>query len=198
MGKKRANCRKCHNTTEFMHRMLSNEEILYLYSGTKCILHEKHCRYAREIPDEDLKCLKEYDSDMEQCPEYAAAAYIHIGAKDPEDMRQYLELFDKIRIPVSLVRHMYLDKQMRTRIRRDTIIVWYGEDVWKIRALSKKGRIQLFHNNYVVKAEGVREFTGGFHIQNRRCNDTYISYALNLIENYEFKPEEAELHCNIA
>lgn len=198
MGKKDANCSKGHNITEFMHRMLSNEEILYFYSGTKPVLHEKHCRYAREIPDEELKCLKEYDSNMEQCPECAAAAYLHIGAKDPEDVRQYLELFDKIRIPVSLVRHMYLDKQMRTRIRRDTIIVWYKEDTWKIRALSKKGRIQLYHNNYIVKETGVREFTGGFHIQNQRCKDTHISYALKPIENYEFKPEKADLHCNIA
>ncbi|MDO4314036.1 MAG: hypothetical protein Q4C52_13225, partial [Eubacteriales bacterium] len=48
------------------------------------------------------------------------------------------------------------------------------------------------------KNDGIREFTQGFHIQNRICKNTHISYALHIIENYDFKPEEAKLHKNIA
>lgn len=196
MGKKSTACRKGCEVTEFMHRILSNEQIIYLFSENGRILHEKHCRRARKIPDEELRSLKEYDPAMKQCPECAVTAYIRIGAKDPEDMERYLALFDRIRMPVNLVRVMYLDMQMRTRLRGDTIIVWHKEDVWKIRALHKKGHVQLFHNNYIVRKDGGREFTGNFHIQNGYCRDTNISYALNLIGNYDFKPEEAELHCN--
>lgn len=194
--KKSADNRQDYKVTEFMHRILSSEQVIYLYSENRRILHEKHCRRAREIPDEELRSLKEYDPAMEQCPECAAAAYIRIGAKDPEDMERYLSLFDRIGMPVKAARKMYLNKQMRTRIRRDTIIVWHKEDMWKIRALSRKGRVQLFHNNYIVGKDGRREFTGNFHIQNEHCRDTNISYALNIIGNYDFKPEEAELHCN--
>lgn len=145
--------------TEFKHRILSNENVLYLYSEREKVLHEKHCPYVREIPDKELKWLKEYSPEIEQCPNCAAASYIHIGAKDSEDMDSYLSLFDKIQIPVHLIRSMYLERQMRTRIHRDTITVWYKNDVWKIRALSKEGHVQLYHNNYIIKNDGIREFT---------------------------------------
>ena len=53
---------------------------------------------------------------------------------------------------------------------------------------------QLYHNNYAVRANGVREFTQGFHIQSLMCADTDIRYVLNIIKKYEYKPEEYALH----
>lgn len=81
-----------------------------------------------------------------------------------------------------------------TRISPDIMTIWHKEDTWRIKALPKKGRVQVYHNNYKVKARGEREFTQGFHIQNPICADTNIGYALSVIKHYKYKPEECALH----
>ena len=45
-----------------------------------------------------------------------------------------------------------------------------------------------------MRKKGAREFTQGFHIQSPMCADTDIGYALSIIKNYEYKPEEYALH----
>lgn len=78
------------------------------------------------------------------------------GAKDSKDIDLYLHFFEKVRMTDAQVRNIFIDHKMKTRISSNSLIVWHEEDTWRIKALPKKGHVQLFHNNYVKRKNGVR------------------------------------------
>lgn len=182
--------------TEFRHKIMSDQKIRYLYSKNEQVIHEKHCIHAKEISDQDLQWSWEYISELQRCSDCEVAAYINYGAKDPEEIEKYEDFFRKTKMSLDQIRKMYIVYGMKTRIYSDTMTIWCKQDVWRMKALPKKGRVQLYHNNYIIRKKGVREFTKGFHIQNLQCEDTNITYALNLICNYEYIPEEWAFHQN--
>ena len=176
------------------HRIMSNQKIKYLYSRKDGIIHDKHCDNVKNILDEDLLWTEEYLPNLKPCPECMIQAYVSAGAKDPKEMETYLSFFEKTKMTIDQIRNVYVENGMKTRISIDTMTVWHKEDTWRIKNLPKKGHVQLYHNNYAVRKKGVREFTQGFHIQSPVCADTDIRYALSIIKNYEYKPEEYALH----
>ena len=176
------------------HRIMSNQKIKYLYSRKDGIIHDKHCDNVKNILDEDLLWTEEYLPNLKPCPECMIQAYVSAGAKDPKEMETYLSFFEKTKMTIDQIRNVYVENEMKTRISIDTMTVWHKEDTWRIKNLPKKGHVQLYHNNYAVRKKGVREFTQGFHIQSPVCADTDIRYALSIIKNYEYKPEEYALH----
>ena len=176
------------------HRIMSNQKIKYLYSRKDGIIHDKHCDNVKNILDEDLLWTEEYLPNLKPCPECMIQAYVSAGAKDPKEMETYLSFFEKAKMTIDQIRNVYVENGMKTRISIDTMTVWHKEDTWRIKNLPKKGHVQLYHNNYAVRKKGVREFTQGFHIQSPVCADTDIRYALSIIKNYEYKPEEYALH----
>ena len=176
------------------HRIMSNQKIKYLYSRKDGIIHDKHCDNVKNILDEDLLWTEEYLPNLKPCPECMIQAYVSAGAKDSKEMETYLSFFEKTKMTIDQIRNVYVENGMKTRISIDTMTVWHKEDTWRIKNLPKKGHVQLYHNNYAVRKKGVREFTQGFHIQSPVCADTDIRYALSIIKNYEYKPEEYALH----
>ena len=180
--------------TEKRHRIMSNERIKFLYSSKIGVIHDKHCICAKQIPDDDLEYCEEYQVNLKHCPECMIQAYVVSGAKDPKEIDSYLKFFKKVGITEEHAKNIFIDNKMYTRISPDILTIWHKEDTWKIKALPKKGRVQVFHNNYKVKAKGERAFTQGFHVQSMACEDTDIDYALNVIKNYKYKPEECALH----
>ena len=180
--------------SEERHRVMSNQKIKYLYSKQDGIIHDKHCDNAKAILDEDLLWTEEYLPKLKSCPVCMIQAYVSAGAKDPKEIDTYLSFFDKTKMTIDQIRNIYVENGMKTRISTDTMTVWHKEDTWRIKSLPKKGHVQLYHNNYAVRKKGEREFTQGFHIQSYVCSDTDIGYALNIIKNYEYKPEKYELH----
>lgn len=180
--------------SENRHRIMSDQKIKYLYSKHEGIIHEKHCECAKEIPDEDIGWSEEYITELRPCSECMIQAYITAGAKDSKEIDRYQQFFEKTKMTEKQIRSIYVENGMKTRIFPDAMTVWHREDTWRIKTLPKKGHVQLYHNNYVIREKGVREFTQGFHIQNITCEDTNIGYALSIIKNYEYKPEEYALH----
>ena len=176
------------------HRIMSNQKIKYLYSRNDSVIHDKHCDNVKDILDEDLLWTEEYLSNLKPCPECMIQAYVSAGAKDSKELETYLGFFEKTKMTIDQIRNVYVENGMKTRISIDTMTVWHKEDTWRIKSLPKKGHVQLYHNNYAVRKKGVREFTQGFHIQSPMCADTDIGYALSIIKNYEYKPEEYALH----
>ena len=176
------------------HRIMSNQKIKYLYSRKDGIIHDKHCDSVKDILDEDLLWTEEYLPNLKPCPECMIQAYVSAGAKDSKELETYLGFFEKTKMTIDQIRNVYVENGMKTRISIDTMTVWHKEDTWRIKNLPKKGHVQLYHNNYAVRKKGVREFTQGFHIQSPVCADTDIRYALSIIKNYEYKPEEYALH----
>lgn len=182
--------------SKFRHRIMSDQKIHYLYSGYEKILHEKHCVHAKTIPDEKLQWSEELVHGLQVCPECEITAYIRYGAKDPEETDTYMQFFEKTKITTEWIRKLFVDYGMKTRIYPDIMTVWDKQDTWRIKALPQKGHVQLYHNNYVIRKNGVREFTNGFHLQNLSCEDTDITNAIKQIHNYEYIPEEWAYHQN--
>ena len=180
--------------SEARHRMMSNEKIKFICSSVDGMIHDKRCKCAKSIPDEEIEWLEEYEEKWMPCPQCMIRAYILAGAYDPKEYLKYEEFFAKIKITAEQIRSIYIEKRMKTRIYPDALTIWYQEDAWRIKALPKKGHVQLLHNNYIVRKKGIREFTQRFHIQNTACEDTNITYALGLIMNYSYHPEESALH----
>lgn len=180
--------------TETRHRIMSDEKVKFLYSKKLGVIHDKHCMCAKNIPDDELVYLEDYQANLKPCPECMLQAYIIAGAKDPKEIDRYLNFFEKTGLIEECVKNIFIDNRMKTRISTDAMTIWHKEDTWRIKALPKKGRVQLFHNNYKVRANGERTFTQGFHIQSPACADTNMDYALSVIKNYRYKPEESLLH----
>lgn len=180
--------------SEERHRIMSDQKIKYLYSKKAGIIHDKHCDNAKDILDEDLLWAEEYLPKLKPCPDCMIHAYVIAGAKDPKEIETYLDFFERTKMTTEQIRNIYVENGMKTRMSMDTMTVWHKEDAWRIKSLPKKGHVQLYHNNYAVRKNGVREFTQGFHIQSPACADTNIKYALSIIKKYEYKPEEYALH----
>ena len=88
-------------------------------------------------------------------------------------------------MPVEMIRHMYIDCDMKTRINGDTLTIHHKEDTWKIVYLDSPGNVRLLHNNYHIVDEH-REFEKGFHIQSEFTSNTKIKYAIENIETYSW------------
>lgn len=180
--------------SEERHRIMSDQKIKYLYSRQANVIHDKHCSCAKYIPDEDLLWSEDYVSELKPCSECMIQAYVSAGAKDPKEIEKYRAFFEKAQMSIEQIRSIYVENGMKTRISMDVMTVWHKEDTWRIKCLPRKGHVQLYHNNYAVRKKGVREFTQGFHVQSSACADTDIGYALSIIKNYEYKPEDYALH----
>lgn len=180
--------------SEERHRLMSNQKVKYFYSKQGRVIHDKCCDGAKCISDEELQWSENYLPSLSICPDCMIKAYILEGAKDPKEFDKYQDFFEKSQMSDEQIRNVYIDNGMKTRISPGIMTIWHKEDTWRIKCLPKKGHVQLYHNNYVVRKKGVREFTQGFHIQSSICADTDIAYALSIIKNYEYKPEEYALH----
>lgn len=175
----------------FRQRILSNEQIKYIYSEREALFHDKSCREARLIPDDELRYSQEYRKDKKQCPECACKAYVRCGAKDLENYETYRKLFEKMQIQEKLIRHIYVDCGMKTKASVNVLTVWDREDTWKIVSLDTGGRVQLLHNNYHLSPDGERSFDSGYHVQNSVSQSTNAAYAFKIIETYSFDEHKA-------
>ena len=146
-------------------RMLSDERNLYFYQISNGTIHEKHCEQLKHIKTENLRPLSLYDNDKKQCPHCALRAYLRIGA---EDYKKYKE-YDKTRLSDST-----------------TIRIQYGNENWKIKLLDKRtGQVSLWHNDYKLNYDGTRKKYGTYHIQNDRCQRTYVKNVIGVITKYK-------------
>ncbi len=131
---------------------------------------------------------------MRQCPVCEIDAYLQIRAKDMESARLYKIIFARCKVTERQLRRMYVGFGMKTRVSARGPTIWHREDTWKIYYLPEKGHVQLLHNNYWVRENGERFFTKGFHVQSPAAADTDFEYALRLVQNYDYSPEDAMLH----
>ena len=182
--------------SRFRNRIMSDETVKYIYSEKESILHDKHCLYAKEIPDSDLFYEKQYLPSMKQCPKCALRAYISSGAKDSQNISMYLKLFKQFQIKLKQIRHMYIDCGMQTEAFPNMMMVWDREDAWKIQPIRGRGQVCLYHNNYHINEEGKRVFDKGFHIQSEYLSRTTIDKALEAIETYSYSKHRSAAKVN--
>ena len=75
--------------SRFRNRIMSDETVKYIYSEKESILHDKHCLYAKEIPDSDLFYEKHYETVSKVC---IACIYQFGGQRQSE----YIHVFEII------------------------------------------------------------------------------------------------------
>lgn len=165
--------------------IMEDKEFKYVYSMNGNTVHDKNCYLVKKIPDNEFKYLRNYPLWLKQCPKCAASAYIRNGAIDFEKIREYRELFRMMKVGNDMLRHIYIDCGMKTRIYRNTLTVYYNEDTWKITYLDTPGRVRLYHNNYHVE-DGKRVFEKSFHIQSDFTSNTTAKFAFENIETYSW------------
>ncbi len=165
--------------------IMEDKEFKYVYSMHGNLVHDKNCYLVKRIPDNEFKYLRNYPLWLKQCPKCAANAYIRNGAMDFEKIKEYRELFAMMKVNNDMLRHIYIDCGMKTRIYRNTLTVYYNEDTWKITYLDSPGRVRLYHNNYHIE-DGKRVFEKSFHIQSDFTSNTTAKFAFENIETYSW------------
>ena len=166
---------------EEWQRARSDERIKYaLYFN---VIHDKCCPRAQEYPTHMLKFVETYPDDGLQCGDCATTAYIRNGAEDMNNIEKYKAFFQRINLSGKGIRKLYIEHDVRTKIDTDIMTIWYKEDTWKIKALTGTPRVELLHNNYVIR-NGQRFFTNGFHTQIPLVD---INDAFNYIFGYDYR-----------
>lgn len=173
------------NDSKLRRKIMADDNVKFICSRNEDVIHDKSCILTRNIKDYDLKYLVNYPKWMKQCPKCAIEAYLRYGAEDYDKLAEYDALFRLMMMSVEMIRHMYIDCDMKTRINGDTLTIHHKEDTWKIVYLDSPGNVRLLHNNYHIVDEH-REFEKGFHIQSEFTSNTKIKYAIENIETYSW------------
>jgi len=166
-----------------LHRILSDENVVYLYQKAENIIHDKHCKIAQSLELKDMEGMKTYDFGAKQCPCCEMQAYLRIGAEDYKKYKRYEELFEKMKVDTSFIRKLYIEMRCKTKLTAlDTIHILHGEQMWKIRLLNGRGRVELLHNDYRLSYYGECTRFNTYHIQRENAD---ADYALEVIAEYK-------------
>ncbi len=168
---------------ELFDRKISDKKVKYIVIDNT--IHYKTCRLVKGTSYEMLDFRGEYDKSYDQCPSCALSAYLHIGAEDPNNERNYREFFKSARFPFKCVRDMYLNQKCRTKLTDNTMYVKNRNDKWKI-VLLPDGRVKLFHNNYIARPDNTRRITDGYHVQ---AKSIPMERAVANLCSYDFDAE---------
>ena len=169
------------DSDEEWQRIKSDESIKYAVRFG--MIHAKCCHLIQDYPADSMRFWKSYPEDGMQCGECASRAYIRNGAEDVNNLDKYLAFFHRVNWKPKNIRRLYIEHDVRTRIDTDVITVWYAEDVWKIKSIPGTDRVELMHNNYVLR-NGQRFFTNGFHTQIPYGD---MNDAVNNIFGYDYR-----------
>lgn len=177
--------------SRFRQRLMSDEHILYFYSGSGGEVHDKTCPRTREILDQNLRWSKTYPNHLPQCSLCWMKAYLRLGARDLFRNSDYESLFAEMGMTSKLLRRMYVHKGMQTEIiGSDRLKIRCREDTWLLEAVPGTRYLRLFHNNYQANADGSRTFTSGYHEQ-AVC--ACAKYAVKVIAGYTYDGHQAAL-----
>lgn len=175
-----------------MEEMLMDKRVKYVFSMHENFVHDKSCRAIYKFPYSELRFVENYPCHLPQCARCAMRAYLRNGVEDIENYNYYMELYEKMGVTDSLIRHMYIDCEMKTRLLGHRAVeIKYKEDTWRIVLLDNNKNVKLLHNNYKVYGDR-RFFTKSFHVQSEYCKETNIQFALGVIENYSWDKHNKE------
>ncbi len=172
------------STSSFRHRLMSDEQICYLYAKGGNEIHDKTCPEVRKISDSDLCSSGKYLSHMRQCPCCQTKACLRLGARDFSRFSAYKEIFEQMGISPRLQRRMYVHDGIRTEYLGPGRLKLRGiEDAWILEMISGAGHLRLLHNNYRPLKDGTRQFVPGYHEQ-MVCASA--KHAISVIAGYTY------------
>ncbi len=170
---------------------MSDERILYFYSGSGGEVHDKTCPQARDISDQDLRWSNTYLNHLPQCSLCWMKAYLRLGTRDLFRSSNYETLFSEMGMPSQLLRRIYVHEGMQTEtIGSGRLKIRCREDTWLLEAVPGTHHLRLFQNNYRANSDGSRTFTPGYHEQ-AVC--ACARYAVKVIVGYTYIGHKAAL-----
>lgn len=166
-----------------LQRILSDENVVYLYQKTENIIHDKHCKIAQSLELKEIEGIETYDLEATQCPFCELQSYLRLGAEDYKQYKKYEILFEKMKLNNSFVRKLYVEMRCKTKLTAiDTIHILHGDERWKIRILNGRGRVELLHNDYMLSYYGECTRFNTYHIQMENAS---ADYAIEVIAGYK-------------
>lgn len=172
---------------KMIQRYRSDERIKYAYDKYSGILHDKTCKCitSESYLLYDFLQEREEIEETELCNQCYMKVCVRYGAKDPEQMSNYLNFFKKTKAKDISIKHMFISQRMKTTFSMNSLVVKCDEDTWKMEITDNSGSIRLYHNNYSFGKGGIRHFQPGFHIQSDACYFMSFSSALKVISEYD-------------
>ena len=174
-----------------LEKILQDPEVRFVLDLRDNRIHEKYCKALLRIPSHKLVPSTKYRDDLWQCDFCAQDAYVRAGAKDPYNINSYKEFFRTVRMSPGQVRFLYITLGAITEMVEGELIIHRGEDTWKMVPVPDSDRLTLYHNSYKVRG-GKRIFTGKYHVQNEKMEQTYVKFALNTIRDYSWDEHQEE------
>jgi len=175
--------------------MLSDVNVLFVYSAERGILHDKGCSLVKDIKDDDLKVCSEFIEGMSRCPHCYRDAIIRYGVR--HNKGQYFDckwfFNNKIRSTTGkdLNRLIVENDASIRKVSENVLEVVVREDTWQIRV--PVNGLELWHNNYFILEDGSRAIERGFHKQKVVNDHTSLKNIVTTIVEYSWEEHKGRL-----
>ncbi len=171
------------------HRILSNENVKYVYSKGGNTLHDKSCKYVAGITNHNFRVSNKYLPAKRQCPDCAIKAYIRAGG-NAADKNDYMSFFERVGLNENMIRHIYIVMKAKTSIFTNVLTIEVRGEKWKIKAHNDKDiLVDLLHSNFEVK-NNERVDSDGYHVVKA---DISMKEAINVMQNYAWKEHASKI-----
>jgi len=173
--------KKSHKVDEELEALLADPKARFIVDLRDKRIHDKYCKAIIRIPAKKLMPSEQYRTDLWQCDYCAVDSYIKYGARDPLNLNAYKKFFEEIGISKGQLRFLYVNLEASTELKEDELIIYRGDDIWKISPRPESGKVVLYYNSSIVR-RGKKVLSGEFRVPNEKMSDTYVKYALNYIK----------------
>lgn len=165
---------------------LDNQKNKYFYSALDDRYHDKDCELIREIPAVDFLASDTVPEGYKPCKKCCRRIFLReICAPYVKQMRIVDYMLMKQGITDFYLEKCAFDYGLKFRVDNEGELTVKGkEDTWVIKGFDR-GRLSLWHNNYVRLAPRERYITSGFH--NQGVDGKKLYALLEYINGYEFE-----------
>ena len=171
------------------HRILSDENVKYVYRKGGDTLHDKSCKHVDGIANHNLRVSDKYMPAKRQCPDCAIKAYIRAGG-NVADKNDYMSFFERVGLDENMIRHIYIVMKAKTSIFMNVLSIEVRGEKWKIKALDGKDmHVDLLHSNFEVKNNERIDFDGYHSVK----TNISIKEALNVMQNYSWQEHATKI-----
>lgn len=158
---------------------MDNKKLLFVYSASDRIVHDKSCDLVRQISDKDFRACETLPKQTVLCDKCKLKMSIRKAVGD--DFRRYAayeRMFEKGKVCYEDIDELISGYHAKLHMEGPNIMeVSCNDDTWKI-VLDEDDTFSLLHNNYVMVSDTERYISGGYHLQK------YHPYALTDIIRY--------------
>lgn len=165
---------------------LDNRKNLYFYAKDGAYAHDRSCQLLKKVSDEKFAASAELPQDKIVCTNCSRILYIRLGCRSNNKEIPILNrIFTKHELKTSQLQQFVEEGNLEFHAKSlERMRIIGKEDTWEID-LTDKGKLQLWHNNYVRTSPTERYITEGFH--NQGIEKASLLVLLRFIQGYSWK-----------